>query len=96
MKYCICVTTNYVRDAAGPGADCLVLPVVAPACSASPPLPHSYSSSDRSKEAPHPAGTGTGRALRPPACAPAPLAKALGRAQALRRPASSRGPREVR
>lgn len=68
----------------------------APACSASPPLPRSCSSSDRSTGAPLRAETGTARARRRPAFAPAPPAARPGRARARRRPASSRGPRRAR
>lgn len=65
----------------------------APVSSASPPLPRSYSSSDRSTEAPLRAGTGTARARRRPASGPAPPVVRPGRARARRQPASSRGPR---
>lgn len=67
----------------------------APACSASPPLPHSCSSSDRSTEAPLPAGTETARARHQQAYAPAPPAIRPERAQARHQPAWSHGPRGV-
>lgn len=72
------------------------LPVsAAPVCSASPPLPHSCSSSDRSTEAPLPAGTETVRAQHQQAYDLAPPAIKPGRAQARRWPASFHGPREA-
>lgn len=63
-----------------------------PGCSASPPLPHSCSSSDRSTGALLPAGTGTARAQHLRAYGQAPLAIRPGRVRVRRQPTLSRGP----
>lgn len=66
--------------------------LAAPGCSASPPLPHSCSSFDRSTEAPLPAETETARARHQQAYVPEPPAIRPGTAQAQRQPAWSPGP----
>lgn len=68
----------------------------APGCSASLPLPHSCSNSDRSTEAPLPTGTETATALHQQAYALVSPAVRPGRALAQHQPAWSHGPQGVR